>query len=92
MVHVGFDEPTLIGEFCSITHHATVHGCVIEDRCLVGVGAVSMDGARTSVAQPRPEVPPIPSKSSSTDASMAARQPLSESNPFAQETRAPAAP
>ncbi len=29
----------------SITHHATVHGCRIEDHCLVGIGAVIMDGA-----------------------------------------------
>jgi carbonic anhydrase/acetyltransferase-like protein (isoleucine patch superfamily) len=46
MLHVGFDEPTVVGEFCSITHHATIHGCVIEDHCLVGIGAVIMDGAR----------------------------------------------
>ena len=45
MLHVGFDEPTQIGEFCSITHHTTVHGCVIGDHCLIGVGAVVMDGA-----------------------------------------------
>jgi carbonic anhydrase/acetyltransferase-like protein (isoleucine patch superfamily) len=45
MVHVGYDHPTVIGEFCSITHHATVHGCKIGDACLVGVGAVIMDGA-----------------------------------------------
>ncbi len=45
MVHVGFDAPTRIGEFCSITHHTTVHGCVIGDHCLIGVGAVVMDGA-----------------------------------------------
>lgn len=45
MVHVGFDDPTCIGEFCSITHHTTVHGCVIGDHCLIGVGAVVMDGA-----------------------------------------------
>ncbi|HXK21312.1 MAG TPA: gamma carbonic anhydrase family protein, partial [Myxococcota bacterium] len=45
MVHVGYDDPTTIGEFCSIAHHATVHGCTIEDHCLVGVGAVVMDGA-----------------------------------------------
>ena len=45
MIHVGFDAPTRIGEFCSITHHATVHGCTIEDHVLVGVNAVVMDGA-----------------------------------------------
>jgi carbonic anhydrase/acetyltransferase-like protein (isoleucine patch superfamily) len=35
----------VIGAFCSITHHATVHGCTIEDHCLVGINAVVMDGA-----------------------------------------------
>jgi carbonic anhydrase/acetyltransferase-like protein (isoleucine patch superfamily) len=45
MVHVGFAAPTRIGEFCSITHHATVHGCTIEDHCLIGINAVVMDGA-----------------------------------------------
>jgi carbonic anhydrase/acetyltransferase-like protein (isoleucine patch superfamily) len=45
MVHVGYDDPTEIGDFCSITHHATVHGCKIEDDCLIGINAVVMDGA-----------------------------------------------
>jgi carbonic anhydrase/acetyltransferase-like protein (isoleucine patch superfamily) len=46
MVHVGYGDPTRIGEFCSIAHHATVHGCTIEDHCLVGINAVVMEGAR----------------------------------------------
>jgi len=45
MVHVGFDDPTHIGDFCSITHHSTVHGCTIGNDCLVGINAVIMDGA-----------------------------------------------
>ena len=45
MIHVGFDHPTRIGDFCSVAHHATVHGCTLEDAVLVGVGAVIMDGA-----------------------------------------------
>jgi carbonic anhydrase/acetyltransferase-like protein (isoleucine patch superfamily) len=45
MIHVAFDSPARIGEFCSITHHATVHGCTIEDHCLIGINAVVMDGA-----------------------------------------------
>jgi carbonic anhydrase/acetyltransferase-like protein (isoleucine patch superfamily) len=45
MIHVGYDAPTRIGDFCSITHHATVHGCVLGSACLVGPGAVIMDGA-----------------------------------------------
>jgi carbonic anhydrase/acetyltransferase-like protein (isoleucine patch superfamily) len=45
MVHVGYDDPTTVGEFCSVAHHSTIHGCTIEDHCLVGVNAVVMDGA-----------------------------------------------
>ena len=46
MIHVGAASPTLIGEQCSITHHATLHGCQIGDRCLVGINATVMDGAQ----------------------------------------------
>lgn len=45
MVHVGYDAPTVIGEFCSITHHATIHGATIGDHCLIGIGATVMDHA-----------------------------------------------
>jgi carbonic anhydrase/acetyltransferase-like protein (isoleucine patch superfamily) len=45
MVHIGYAHPTIIGCHVSVTHHATVHGCVIEDDCLVGINAVVMDGA-----------------------------------------------
>jgi len=55
MVHVGYDEPTRIGDYCSIAHHATVHGATIEDDCLVGIAAVVMNGAvvgRGSIVAP----------------------------------------
>lgn len=45
MIHIGYEHPTVIGDFCSITHHATIHGCQIEDDCLIGINAVVMDGA-----------------------------------------------
>ncbi len=45
MIHVGYDAATRIGDFCSITHHATVHGCTVGDACLVGIGAIIMDDA-----------------------------------------------
>jgi carbonic anhydrase/acetyltransferase-like protein (isoleucine patch superfamily) len=45
MIHVGYDAPTVIGEFCSIAHRATIHGATIGDHCLVGIGATIMDGA-----------------------------------------------
>jgi len=44
MIHVGYDHPTRVGDFCSVAHHATIHGCTLEDAVLVGVGAVVMDG------------------------------------------------
>jgi carbonic anhydrase/acetyltransferase-like protein (isoleucine patch superfamily) len=45
MLHVGYAHPTVVGDFCSVAHHATLHGCTLEDAVLVGVGAVLMDGA-----------------------------------------------
>lgn len=45
MLHVGYDSPTVIGDFCSITHHCTIHGASIGDHCLIGIGAIVMDGA-----------------------------------------------
>ncbi len=44
MIHIG-GAPSIIGAFCSITHHATVHGAVIGDNCLIGINATVMDGA-----------------------------------------------
>ena len=55
MIHVGYDHPTEIGEFVSVTHHATVHGAVIEDHCLIGINATLMDGCvigRGSIVAP----------------------------------------
>ena len=44
MIHIA-DGPTLIGEYCSITHHCTIHGATIGDNCLIGINATIMDGA-----------------------------------------------
>ena len=46
MVHVGLATPTIVGEDCSITHHTTLHGCEIGDRCLIGINATLMDGVK----------------------------------------------
>ena len=45
MIHVGATTPTIIGDDCSITHHATLHGCKLGDKCLVGINSTIMDGA-----------------------------------------------
>ena len=38
--------PVTIGEMVTIGHNATVHGCVVEDACLIGMGAVILNDAR----------------------------------------------
>lgn len=36
---------TIIGNRVSIGHHAIVHGCIIHDDVLIGMGSIIMDGA-----------------------------------------------
>ena len=31
--------PVVVGDWVTIGHNATVHGCVVEDECLIGIGA-----------------------------------------------------
>ncbi len=38
--------PVHVGEMVTIGHNATVHGCVVEDACLIGIGAVILNDAR----------------------------------------------
>ncbi len=46
VVHVSHGTaPTRIGDYVTIAHGAIVHGCTIEDRVLVGMGAVILDHA-----------------------------------------------
>ena len=45
MVHVGYHTPTIVGDYCSITHRVVLHGCTVGDNCLIGIGATIMDGA-----------------------------------------------
>ncbi|MGA7400410.1 MAG: gamma carbonic anhydrase family protein [Candidatus Sulfotelmatobacter sp.] len=35
-----------VGEFVTVGHSVTLHGCVIEDRCLIGMGSVILNGAK----------------------------------------------
>ena len=38
--------PVIVGEMVTIGHNATVHGCVLEDEVLVGIGATILNNAR----------------------------------------------
>ena len=39
-------HPTVIGDEVTIGHSAVVHGCTVEDRCLIGMGAILLNGCR----------------------------------------------
>lgn len=45
-VHVDPGFPATIGAGVSVGHNAVLHGCTIEDGCLIGMGAVVLNGAR----------------------------------------------
>lgn len=45
VIHTEAGSPTLIGEDVSIGHGAVVHGCVVEDGCLIGMNATVLNGA-----------------------------------------------
>lgn len=46
MVHVTTDiAPTIIGDGVTIGHGAIIHGCTIENDCLIGMGSIIMDEA-----------------------------------------------
>ncbi|HEX9564294.1 MAG TPA: gamma carbonic anhydrase family protein [Gemmatimonadaceae bacterium] len=44
IVHADEGLPTLIGRRVGIGHRAIIHGSVIEDRCLIGMGAILLNG------------------------------------------------
>jgi len=46
IVHTTHDWPTLIGADCVVGHNAHLEGCVVEDRCLIGSGSVTLNRAR----------------------------------------------
>ncbi len=46
IVHLSDDHGTAVGDFVTVGHGATLHGCTIDDGVLVGMGAIILDGAR----------------------------------------------
>ncbi len=38
--------PVELGDWVTVGHSVTLHGCVIGDRCLIGMGVVVLNGAR----------------------------------------------
>ena len=46
IVHVmNQTHPTTIGDDVTVGHGAVVHGCTVENQCLIGMGAILLNGA-----------------------------------------------
>ncbi|GAA4657127.1 gamma carbonic anhydrase family protein [Arthrobacter cryoconiti] len=45
VLHADAGFPTSIGDGVSVGHNAVVHGCTVEDNCLIGMSATIMNGA-----------------------------------------------
>jgi carbonic anhydrase/acetyltransferase-like protein (isoleucine patch superfamily) len=35
-----------VGDYVTVGHSVTLHGCTVEDRCLIGMGSIILNGAR----------------------------------------------
>ncbi|MFB3916433.1 MAG: gamma carbonic anhydrase family protein [Terriglobales bacterium] len=38
--------PVILGDWVTVGHCVTLHGCVVEDNCLIGMGSIILNGAR----------------------------------------------
>ena len=45
-VHTDVDSPAFIGDNVTVGHNAVIHGCRIENNCLIGIGAVVLSSAQ----------------------------------------------
>jgi carbonic anhydrase/acetyltransferase-like protein (isoleucine patch superfamily) len=46
MIHADPGVPCLVGPRVSVGHRVILHGCVVEEGCLVGMGAILLNGVR----------------------------------------------
>ncbi len=46
IVHTMNTWPAILGDWVTVGHRAILHGCTIEDHCLIGMGAVVLNGVR----------------------------------------------
>ncbi len=67
VLHTNEDLPTLIGSNVTVGHLSMLHGCVVEDGALIGMGSIVLDRARIgrramlaagSVVNEGDEIPP----------------------------------
>jgi carbonic anhydrase/acetyltransferase-like protein (isoleucine patch superfamily) len=46
VVHVDEGEPCIVGDRVGVGHRVILHGCTVEDECLIGMGSVLLNGVR----------------------------------------------
>ena len=47
VIHVTTDtHPTILEDEITVGHRVTLHGCHVESTCLIGIGAILLDGVR----------------------------------------------
>src|SRR5262249_23955277 len=46
VVHVDDGLPCTVGQRVGVGHRVILHGCLIEDECLIGIGSVLLNGVR----------------------------------------------
>ncbi len=46
MMHVDEGVPCTVGNDVTVGHRCILHGCIIEDDCLIGMGAILLNNAR----------------------------------------------
>ena len=46
IVHTDYDQPQDIAEGVVVGHRAVLHGCTVEDHCLIGMGAILLNNVK----------------------------------------------
>src|SRR5215471_13494470 len=46
VVHTMLGSPVTVGDWVTVGHRVVLHGCQIEDHCLIGMGAILLNNAR----------------------------------------------
>lgn len=67
VLHVTNVHPVILGERITVGHGAILHGCKVEDECMISMGAILLDGvvvgrgslvAAGAVVAPNTQIPP----------------------------------